>query len=991
MRRLLLALGALATMVVVAALSVPRGQTELLVLNWASKARVEKPPVAILIEMGLKDRRTRDWSGRAQVVGAKVVHREGYRFRSEDRLTGTDGWRATSHRGMRNPRGPLAFRREIIGTVGVVLHLTEAREDGALTLEPNDKGLSKATVVLRDVLANRPQKLWDGQAVVRLVSTATPVAVGRTEDDFPAACYGPDGTLWVAYVSYTPQNKDVVLESPVYTKKPPGFKHLDQPEFGDQLRVKYLRAGRWSESLALTGPHESITRCAVAAEGGGDVWVAYSASRQGVHRLFARRLRGRVARGAGVEGPPQVGPELELGPKDRLPAVACVLATDQLGRVHLAGQAASGDGPAGKRFHTLTGTFRDGKFEIGPASTVAGTHWTHALAPAADGKMALGFDLYGPGGSYDVYVATDRQADPLQGRYVAQSAKFEGRPSLAYDPKGRLWIAYEEAPPGWGKDFGLFRRRWGGVDLYFDRWVRVVCLQDGQLMRPAATLPVGGLAPRPRVVTTYSYPQIGIDGKGRVWLTYQEQNRAKYTSTAPGPYWLTFARRLDGDHWTEPIEIHHGDGLLDSRPVLLPHKSGGLLAIHSSDDRFTKPEALRSHVYMSYLDLPGAPVEPKLVPQAPGEHPPGAEAKREAEAIRRMRGYRVEARGKQYRLVRGEFHRHTAISFDGARDGSLEDMFRYALDAADLDWVGNGDHDSGAGREYSWWLIQKFTDAYHLPGQFTTMFSYERSVRYPNGHRNCLFARRGVLPLPRLAYGRGNFVADVRPDDTKMLYQYLKELDGVCASHTSATYAGTDWRDNDPAAEPIVEVYQGQRMSYEYQGAPRTGRDPLSGLRPAQIGGWRPLGFVDRALRKGYRLGFQASSDHTSTHMSYFVALVEKAGRANLLEAARRRHCYGATDNILVDVRSGSHLMGDEFKTTEAPALQMTVLGSGQLAKIDVLRDSAVIATLKPDGLRYRGTWTDPAPQPGTHYYYVRVLQEDGELAWASPMWITRP
>ena len=45
---------------------------------------------------------------------------------------------------------------------------------------------------------------------------------------------------------------------------------------------------------------------------------------------------------------------------------------------------------------------------------------------------------------------------------------------------------------------------------------------------------------------------------------------SRYT-TIPGSYWLTFARRLDGDHWSEPIELHHSDGLLDHRPVLLPH------------------------------------------------------------------------------------------------------------------------------------------------------------------------------------------------------------------------------------------------------------------------------------------------------------------------------------------------------------------------------------------------------------------------------------
>ena len=42
-------------------------------------------------------------------------------------------------------------------------------------------------------------------------------------------------------------------------------------------------------------------------------------------------------------------------------------------------------------------------------------------------------------------------------------------------------------------------------------------------------------------------------------------------------------------------------------------------------------------------------------------------------------------------------------------------MWRYALDAAALDWIGNGDHDNGGGKEYTWWLIQKTTDLYSQP------------------------------------------------------------------------------------------------------------------------------------------------------------------------------------------------------------------------------------------------------------------------------------
>jgi hypothetical protein len=221
-----------------------------------------------------------------------------------------------------------------------------------------------------------------------------------------------------------------------------------------------------------------------------------------------------------------------------------------------------------------------------------------------------------------------------------------------------------------------------------------------------------------------------------------------------------------------------------------------------------------------------------------------------------------------------------------------------------------------------------------------------------------------------------------------MLYRYLKEMDGICAVHTSATSMGTDWRDNDPRGEPVVEIYQGDRMSYEMEGAPRAGFDPQSGKLPANVAGWFPAGFINNALGKGYRLGFQSSSDHWSTHISYCIVLAERHDREAILDAMKKRHCYGATDDIIVDLRSGQQLMGDEFKTKAAPTLEIKVIGTKPIAKIDILKDSEVVDTLRPAQVSHQSTWTDPKPDRGVHYYYIRAEQTDGQLAWASPLWI---
>jgi hypothetical protein len=225
-------------------------------------------------------------------------------------------------------------------------------------------------------------------------------------------------------------------------------------------------------------------------------------------------------------------------------------------------------------------------------------------------------------------------------------------------------------------------------------------------------------------------------------------------------------------------------------------------------------------------------------------------------------------------------------------------------------------------------------------------------------------------------------------EDTKMLYDYLQEHGGICASHTSATGMGTDWRDVNPALEPFVEIYQGHRNSYEHFGAPRVARRPGE-----SIGGWQPLGMVWNALAMQYRVGFQASSDHISTHISYAVAVAENESRASVLDAFRRRHCYGATDNIVLDVRSadGAHMMGDEFDApAEGPVkLKVFVQGTRPIARVDVIKDFVYAYSTEPKTDKVSFEWTDSESRgPGLSWYYVRVIQDDGQLAWASPMWV---
>jgi len=278
---------------------------KLLILEWANKSSLDTPPVAILIEFGQKDTNPTDWSGKATVTGAKIVHREGYRFRTKDgdKLDDPDGWTMKSHRGMRVPQGnPAVSKMEGLATVGVVLHLADITPDSALSIETTGEERKGLKVLVKDLLSGKPHEIAGGKGVVRLISTATPVVKAKTEDDFPAACYGPDGTLWLAWIGYHVQDDSRRIEAKNLKQQPDNFRAFYTPDFHDQLFVKYFKDGKWSEPVAITA-RADLVGCAISAND-KEVTVAHSVRLNGVLRSADKTLDPKTGRETDDYSPP---------------------------------------------------------------------------------------------------------------------------------------------------------------------------------------------------------------------------------------------------------------------------------------------------------------------------------------------------------------------------------------------------------------------------------------------------------------------------------------------------------------------------------------------------------------------------------------------------------------------------------------------------------------------------------------------------------------
>jgi hypothetical protein len=145
---------------------------------------------------------------------------------------------------------------------------------------------------------------------------------------------------------------------------------------------------------------------------------------------------------------------------------------------------------------------------------------------------------------------------------------------------------------------------------------------------------------------------------------------------------------------------------------------------------------------------------------------------------------------------------------------------------------------------------------------------------------------------------------------------------------------------------------------------------------------------VWNAWKKGYKIGVIASSDHYSTHISYAMVYTPAQTRQAIFDSILRRHTYGATDNIVLEFWLGDRFMGDDFAATEPQTIKVKVIGTAPVEAIHLIRDGNYIHKTSPGTEKAEMEYRDNDAGRGRHWYYVRVEQRNGELAWSSPIWV---
>lgn len=181
-------------------------------------------------------------------------------------------------------------------------------------------------------------------------------------------------------------------------------------------------------------------------------------------------------------------------------------------------------------------------------------------------------------------------------------------------------------------------------------------------------------------------------------------------------------------------------------------------------------------------------------------------------------------------------------------------------------------------------------------------------------------------------------------------------------------------------------------------------------------------GSVLQALKKNIRFGFVAGGlDDRGVYGDLYeegqaqyspgltAILTTEPSKEGLIAALQRRSCFATTgERMIVGVQIAGAPMGSELSTKIKPGLALNrhitgyVSGTAPLKSIEIVRCGQVIKTFQTKDYSLDFTWDDEEPlakavlpgdggKPHFAFYYLRVTQQDGHMAWSSPIWIDYP
>jgi hypothetical protein len=589
---------------------------------------------------------------------------------------------------------------------------------------------------------------------------------------------------------------------------------------------------------------------------------------------------------------------------------------------------------------------------------------------------------------YDTYhsgqyaIVLQRIDEPSRPLIVAEDGFQNVQPDICCDGHGDLWVT-------WSSNRNDRDHKW-----WLTKYVRLARFDGAAIQRPAAEPPGMDLYNEDSW-QGWEFPSVHVDRDNRVWL-FGQASHTLYAQFLDKEGWserFDIAPRRWGT-WKPRVRVAGGD------PTYLVSMGLEGAQFHRLDIRSNgrTDAAPPDELFLAGLDPSVSSADVRVAASDPASPDPGHHQGQDG-----------------LRHFFGDLHCH---SIYGDAMSDVDEIFHRYRDAYGYDFAALTEHDYLDGMELSsseLKMMWAHADRMTVPGEFVALYGYEwtspaladhagEGGTVGEGHRHILYPDQTG---PLVSYGE---------PDCRTAAGLLNRLAGrralVIPHHTG--WSGTDWDAYDPALSRLIEVCS-THGRFEYEG-----NQPI-GYRLDHV---HPGKFVVDGLRRGLRLGFVGGSDshgllwhatemegrskevpagtrvgwkEDSFRTGMTAILAPELTRAALFDALYERRCYATSGvPIRIDFRVNGHVMGSEIVVDSQPRISADIRGTAELHVVQLVRSgSAFFSRSFGELLSTHDAHleiVDDVIEPGdSHFYYLRVVQRDGNMAWSSPVWVTWP
>jgi hypothetical protein len=343
---------------------------------------------------------------------------------------------------------------------------------------------------------------------------------------------------------------------------------------------------------------------------------------------------------------------------------------------------------------------------------------------------------------------------------------------------------------------------------------------------------------------------------------------------------------------------------------------------------------------------------------------------------------------------------------------SIETCLRHFRDDCGFNFFATSPFDSEAETSAELWRsIAQNVAEFNEDERFSCLLGFQWVGASPEeGLRQIIYSKDNK-PLLRMAEMKSNALSKIyrshTPKDLISIPQFSMGSDTVYDFSTwSAEY------------EKVVEIYNAWGSSETTADGSCGNATPIAHEGKKGVGP-NAEGSIQKALERNCRFGFVAGGlDDRGVFAGFFeggqiqyhpgltAILASAYTRDALFEALQKRSCYATTgEKMLVGINLAGSQMGQEIDTKAKPGLYYNrhitgyVAGTKPLTKVEIIRNGQVVHTVHAQQSHLDFAWDDAEDvrqfayipedgKPPFAYYYLRVTQEDGHMAWSSPVWI---